>query len=153
MKIIVDTREQQPWRFDIWDCKTKSAKLDYGDYSIEGLERYVSIERKKSTGELALNLGKQRERFFRELEELSKFPHAYLICEFPAEHFETFPVNSTIPKFQWKTLKMNKGAIAFHWKKVQAMNINIIHCDNAMDANMKAYEILNNVYQSIKSKS
>ena len=46
IKIIVDTREQQPWDFEFHE--TAKAKLDTGDYSVEGLENILCIERKKA---------------------------------------------------------------------------------------------------------
>ena len=45
--IIVDTREQKPWDFND-NFNTTKAKLDTGDYSIEGLEHILCIERKCS---------------------------------------------------------------------------------------------------------
>ncbi len=56
--IIVDTREQQPWNFKTYG--TVSQKLDTGDYSIEGLENLVAIERKKSVNEFATNITEKR---------------------------------------------------------------------------------------------
>lgn len=44
--IIVDTREQQPWTFD--NYTTASKKLDTGDYSIDGLQHVLAIERKRA---------------------------------------------------------------------------------------------------------
>ena len=43
MKILIDTREQRPYKFDI---DTVTGTLTTGDYSICGLENYISIERK-----------------------------------------------------------------------------------------------------------
>lgn len=44
--IIVDTREQQPWTFEEYVVANK--KLDTGDYSIEGLQDFFAIERKRA---------------------------------------------------------------------------------------------------------
>jgi ERCC4-type nuclease len=60
---------------------TVTRKLDYGDYSIEGLENFVIIERKKSVDELAHCLGADRDRFYRELDAMSHVPHRYIIVE------------------------------------------------------------------------
>jgi ERCC4-type nuclease len=49
--IIVDTREQKPWSFE--NYTTAIRKLDTGDYSIEGLEHLLCIERKRSVSEIA----------------------------------------------------------------------------------------------------
>ena len=51
--IIIDTREQQPWTFEHYT--TANRKLDTGDYSVEGLENLLAIERKKSINEIANN--------------------------------------------------------------------------------------------------
>lgn len=61
--IIVDTREQQPWEFD---HPTVIQKLDVGDYSVVGLEKIVSIERKRFS-EFYSCLTNDRERFEREI--------------------------------------------------------------------------------------
>jgi len=43
LKIIVDTREQNPLSFTL---PTERGTLETGDYSLKGLERFISIERK-----------------------------------------------------------------------------------------------------------
>ena len=58
LKIIVDTREQQPWSFDFNEIAV--AKLDTGDYSVAGLEEVLCIERKKSVSEIANNIVEKR---------------------------------------------------------------------------------------------
>lgn len=45
-------------------------KLDYGDYSIEGYDRVVVVERKQNVIELCGNIGKYRERFEAELQRM-----------------------------------------------------------------------------------
>ena len=46
MRAIIDTREQTPWTAEGLGMQTVRAKLDAGDYSVEGLEgrvaRYLS---------------------------------------------------------------------------------------------------------------
>ena len=86
-KVIVDSREQYAWDFTFYDkCDgIISTKLDTGDYSIEGLETVLTIERKRTTAEIAMNVGKDRKRFNAELERMSKFKYKYLICEFSFE--------------------------------------------------------------------
>ena len=56
--IIIDTREQQPWTFN--NHTVANRKLDTGDYSIEGLENILCIERKKSASEFANNIVESR---------------------------------------------------------------------------------------------
>ena len=63
MIIKVDSREQNPYSFA---GKSVVGKLDVGDYSIEGLEYLISIER-KSLPDLMQSISHQRVRFEREL--------------------------------------------------------------------------------------
>jgi len=74
----VDTREQTPWEFG--DQEILRTKLDQGDYSLEGLEHLVSIER-KSLPDLAGSITKGRDRFMREIErlrDLVRWPIIYI---------------------------------------------------------------------------
>jgi len=76
----VDTREQTPWEFG--GQEILRTKLDQGDYSLEGLEHLVSIER-KSLPDLAGSITKGRDRFMREIERLRdhvKWPIIYIEC-------------------------------------------------------------------------
>lgn len=43
--IVIDTREQTPWRFP--NYPTVRRKLDVGDYAIDGAERALVVERKE----------------------------------------------------------------------------------------------------------
>lgn len=69
MLISIDKREQLPFAFTgaaYPDTVTRQATLDVGDYSIHGLHDYVAVER-KSLADLVQCLGRQRDRFKREL--------------------------------------------------------------------------------------
>ena len=68
MKIIIDTREQRPFAFlgQNGDIETERGTLSLGDYSLAGLTDRVAVER-KSLADLVTGLGKERERFQREL--------------------------------------------------------------------------------------
>ena len=63
MKIIVDNREQLPYRFQTPAIK---GTLDTGDYSILGAENCIAIER-KTLPDIIACLCNGRERFEREL--------------------------------------------------------------------------------------
>ncbi len=85
--VVVDTREKSHQHIlkylDAKDIKHISRKLDSGDYSIIipansnigneeiDLTEYVAVERKKDLDELAQNLTKHRERFFREFDRFN----------------------------------------------------------------------------------
>ena len=76
-RIVVDTREQQPYGFD---CPTVSRKLDAGDYSVEGLESAVSVER-KSLADFTSTVMHEFQRFAIELEKLSAMEAACIVVE------------------------------------------------------------------------
>lgn len=71
LSIVVDSREQMPFGFTGSNCyegvTVSRGSLTTGDYSLEGLESFVAVER-KSLPDLVMCLGKERERFVRELE-------------------------------------------------------------------------------------
>jgi len=80
--IIVDTREQKPWKFrglkenknkqeaEIY-IEVKRHGLTSGDYSIYGHENKIAIER-KSKADLFFCMGKDRERFERQVQRLNE---------------------------------------------------------------------------------
>ena len=78
--IIIDTREQRPWTFEGQGFQTRRAKLDSGDYSVEGLEHRVAIER-KSLNDWTGTVIRDRARFYRELERLRAFDFRCVIIE------------------------------------------------------------------------
>jgi len=74
--IVVDTREQLP----LWKTRVVSKKLDVGDYSIEGFEDKISIER-KSLADLFGTLGKGHKRFKKEIERASEHDFFCVVIE------------------------------------------------------------------------
>ena len=82
-KIIVDTREQNAYHFA--NIKPFAPLVIYkalptGDYSLEGYEDRIAIERKTLT-DLFGSTGQGRERFEREFERLANFEYAALVVE------------------------------------------------------------------------
>lgn len=80
---IVDTREQLPldlrWRSGEV-LKSVRKKLDTGDYSLEGFEDKITIER-KSIPDLMGCIGKERERFQRELDRMMEYRTRAVVVE------------------------------------------------------------------------
>lgn len=81
--ILVDSREKQPIDFegDNSFAEVRYSKLDAGDYSIEGLEKIITIERKVNGDELFTNFTKHKERFFNEFERLKDYKYKFLVIE------------------------------------------------------------------------
>ncbi len=88
--VVVDTREQCPFAFGsitgdggrVLEVTTCRAGLKTGDYSIQGLEDVVAIERKSKT-DLYGTVGRGRARFKREVERLAAMeaPAVVLECD------------------------------------------------------------------------
>lgn len=89
--VIVDTREQQPYRFAgirgdqregggliVVECQRGT--LATGDYSLAGHEDRVAVER-KSLNDLYHTLGQGRERFERELARLNEMETSRVVVE------------------------------------------------------------------------
>ena len=81
--LIVDTREKTPWDFETDDAfeEVIYRKLDHGDYSIEGLEDIISIERKASVNELYTNFTKDKKRIKAEFERMKDCDFKFLVVE------------------------------------------------------------------------
>ena len=148
--VIQDTREKNGWNFDIYDSciGTLSKGLKTGDYTIEGREDFLIIERKATTAELALNLGKKRVQFEAELERMMSFQYPYIICEFSESRLMQFPRGSSIPKRRWRYLRMNGK---FMRKKLhdyeEKYGVEIIFCENRHSAEEKAVEIFEKILE------
>ena len=77
MKIVIDTREKEPW--DLGSDSIRKC-LEAGDYSVEGLEQQVAIER-KTLDDLVNTVIHNRERFLAELRKLSLYRHTCVVVE------------------------------------------------------------------------
>lgn len=67
MKILIDSREQAPFTFQGYDVALEPAALPVGDYSLPGFQDRVAIERKNLEDLVGCLMGKNRDRFEREL--------------------------------------------------------------------------------------
>ena len=94
MTILVDSREQNP--LDLSPLKTKIATLSTGDYSCLGLENVVAIER-KSLSDLIGCIGRERERFEKEMHRILAYPVRALIVEADWSTIELAQYRGTVP--------------------------------------------------------
>ncbi|MGH7143371.1 MAG: ERCC4 domain-containing protein [Planctomycetota bacterium] len=76
-RIVIDTREQLPYGFT---CETIRRRLEAGDYSVEGFEALVAVER-KSLADFASTVIHDRARFERELVKLRAYQAACIVVE------------------------------------------------------------------------
>jgi ERCC4-type nuclease len=83
MKIVVDSREQAPFVFrheQYAGTVIEAGTLDTGDYSLAGLTDRVAVER-KSLADLVACLGRERERFERELQRAAALEAFAVVVE------------------------------------------------------------------------
>ena len=78
--IIVDSREQEPYEFDPEIVSIKHKALAVGDYSLDGFENRVCIER-KSLQDYMQSVIKQRDRFLKEINKLSEIQYCCIVVE------------------------------------------------------------------------
>ena len=141
--IIIDTREQQPWSFDHYS--KANIKLDAGDYSIQGLQHLLGIERKKSVNEIANNITEPR--FKDAIARLAELKYSFLLLEFDIENILNYPIGSNLPKRLWDKVKISPSFLMKHvldWQLVH--NINVIFCGDSSSAERTAEMILKKIY-------
>jgi ERCC4-type nuclease len=143
--VIVDTREQQPWNLSHASIRDNIVqKLDTGDYSIEGLEHLLCIERKKSVEEFAGNITEKR--FFNEIDRMTNFKYRFLFLEFGMGQIEMYPQGSNIPRHLQNKIKVTGPFIMKIISQIQVeYNINILFCENRRYAEMLAINIMRRV--------
>ena len=133
--IIRDTREQDGFTFkDGFDHApvVRTATLDHGDYSIAGFEHRIAIER-KSLQDLVGCLGRERERFIRELVRLRGYDFAAVVVEEPmaslrAGHFR----GALDPKAGEQSV----------WAWAQRFGIAFYFCAGKADAERVTFDLL-----------
>lgn len=148
--IIQDSREKKNYfTFSSYDDVTViRKKLDTADYSLVDFEDKIGIDRKCSSGELQVCLGTQWKRFYKELQRLSTFDEAYIMCAFPYDYLHIFPEKSEIPKYKWKYIKTCGAAIRkmIHEIEEEFPNIKFIFCDSNLEAEHQTYTLLRNYH-------
>lgn len=82
---ICDSREQL--QLDLSPMRVEIGTLATGDYSVKGLEKVIAIERKSAEDMLAC-IGRERERFDREIQRLLAYPVRAVVVEAGWQFFE-----------------------------------------------------------------
>ena len=146
--IIQDTREKPEYKWQFPECDeclgTKAHKLDTGDYSIEGLEHLVAIERKRCTGEIAQNMCE--DRFKDVIARLSTFKYRYIICEFNYQDILNFPIGSNIPKkYQHKIRISANWMESYVLSLVSRHGIPVLFAGDADNGKRMAFSILKKI--------
>ena len=78
VEVLIDTREQQPLNFK----KSKILKLDFGDYTLGGLDFTNTFVDRKSSGDFLSTFGGQVDRFRREMQRCVELDsYMYIVIE------------------------------------------------------------------------
>ncbi len=146
--VIKDTREQDGYFFSAFNtCAGMiEQKLDTGDYTVQGLEDKICIERKGCVEELAVNLGQKKQAFMNEIERMEAFPHKFLILEFSLEDLVKFPDETRIPIKNKASLKITGKYMLKCLFEFQLYNdIHILFCGNKYNAFLAVSSILKRI--------
>ncbi len=147
--IVRDTREkpEHGWSFDpdAYCEGTVINKVHTGDYTIEGLEEYICIERKQSIDEFAHNCIEKR--WQKCMQRMSECKFKFILFEFSWDDVNRYPVSAKVPAHVRKKLRIPAKYI----RKVintarNDYNIHVIACNDRYTAEQTAYRILKKAY-------
>ena len=132
LQVVVDSREQCPYRFEGMGAVVEVGVLASGDYSLHGFGSRIAIERKE-LGDLIGCLSYGRERFERELVRLRSYEFACVLVESPVHALRSGCYRSqTDPASAWQSIL----ALQMRYR------IPFIFCDDRSDAERTAFDIL-----------
>ncbi len=139
--IIIDTREQAPYTFELIQPSppnTVIRGLKTGDYSLDGYEDRITIER-KSKADLYGSIGPGRDRFENEMHRMSAFEFAAVVVESGWEDIiKNPPTRSGL-----KPVSVFSTVIAW----MQRYNVHWITCPNRTFAEKTTYRLLDRWYR------
>jgi|TARA_B100000085_G_scaffold171306_2_gene155916 hypothetical protein len=172
-KVIKDTREQDGWFFSPYDkCSgMEVGTLHTGDYTLEGFEDIVCIERKASVSEIAMNLGKKKKAFYNEIERMRDFQFRYILLEFSASDLINYPLsllkseedkeiyrlfkedNARLPNYKrFDVVRQTKITGRYLLKSLMEISlhydVNVMFCDNKHNAFMICNSIFKRLNES-----
>lgn len=137
LRIIQDSREQCPFRFEGYPVEVEVAGLEAGDYSLAGFERRVSIER-KSLSDLIGCLSGDRARFEKELARLRGFDACAVVVESSQPTLRLGHYRSAMDAGSaWQS------CLAF----MQRFNVPFIWCNSRQDAEQVTFDYLRHFHR------
>ena len=132
LRIVVDSREQNPFTFAGYPVEVTVGTLASGDISLKGFEDKIAIER-KSLPDLVQCLSVERERFSRELVRLRGYDTAAVVIEQPVADLRCGEYRSKLnPESAWQSV------LAFSMR----YRIPFIFCADRADAEAVTYDLL-----------
>jgi hypothetical protein len=153
--VMATRNEQTPWNFpESEKCAgTIDTTLDVADYTLEGHESVLRIERKGAMSEFAKNIGTaDAARFRRELEKLNEFQHAYVILEFSMDSFMNYPYSDkSLPRAVKARIRTSGRYLLHKLADLEETypNINFIFAGSRAAAMYYATVIFNKVFRHV----
>jgi len=146
--VIIDSREQLPYLFTSSKInEVIVTKLDSGDYSIQGLEDQLAIERKASVAEFYNNI--TQSRFWREMQRMKDYKYRFIIFEFSVSDVEMFPYGSDLPRSVMKKLKITPAYLMKCIARIQIeYDIHVIFGEDRDNSVYLVTNIMKEVYNA-----
>ena len=137
LRIVCDSREQCPFRFEGFNAVVTVGTLEAGDYSLAGFERKVAVER-KSLGDLIGCLSGDRARFEKELARLRGFDACAVVVESSQPTLRLGHYRSAMDAGSaWQS------CLAF----MQRFNVPFIWCNSRQDAEQVTFDFLRHYHR------
>ena len=143
MKVLIDTREQLPYKFFKYSVKTETTGLPVGDYSIAGFTDRIGIERKSIDDLITCLTGKNRDRFERELARAGSFERFVVVIESDIQD-----VSAGRYKSDMKPHAALQSITAFYIR----YGIPFLFCGNRDGAEYMTFSILQKYYYEIEKR-
>ena len=153
--VLQDKREQDGWYFGKYGycLGMKPGTLHTGDYTIEGHEDAICVERKATTAEIAINLGKKKDAFHAEMQRMKDFEFSFMICEFSMSDVLKFPKDSGLPPDRQEETRITGKYMLRSLLEIQLWyDTKILFCDSKYNGFLvcsslfkRFYELMNNV--------
>jgi len=129
--ILIDTREKKPYAFS-GEYPTEKQTLQAGDYSIQGLEEEVMVER-KSLSDLVRCVGADRKRFMKQMRRLVEIPQCMLLVESSW---------AEIQRGKWRATRVRPAHVEGTLLAVCAMGVPVIMGENRATSQRLAEKFL-----------
>ena len=126
--VIIDSREQHPYEFE----KSVTRKLETGDYSLQGFETQVCVERKTKSDAYG-SFGRGRSRFIKELERMPELKYSAIIVESSLGNFLKPP--------RFSQLNPNSAIMSLIAWSIR-YNVHVFFADNRIMGNWLTLRIL-----------
>ena len=143
MIIVADTREQLPYTFNKWTVDIKEEALSTGDYSLPGFEDKVGIERKTIDDLVGCLMGKNRDRFEKELARAKSYELFAVIIE-----ADLITLSQGNYQSNMKSHSAIQTITAFHIR----YGIPFLFCGNRSGAEYMTYSLLQKYLYEIEKR-